>query len=101
MPNFKEDKGGFKMDKPMKNTAYYKGKYSEGMSEAAQGMADAKEQERAAMVKQQKASGDTPNKFWATAAKVVIGANKRRQAKKDAAEKSKHDATMQAMSRKL
>ena len=57
MPNFKEDKGGFKMDKPMKNMAYYKGKYNEGMSEAAQGMA--------------------------------------------AAEKSKHDATMQAISRKL
>ena len=100
MPNFPKNTD-FKMDKPMKNTAYYKGKYDAGMSKANQGVADAKEDERAALIKQQKASGESPNKFWATVAKVAIGANKKRQAQKDAAEKGKHDATMQAMSRKL
>ena len=101
MPTFKKDKSGFQMDKPMKNMKYYKDKHNAGMQKANQGVVDAETAERNAMVEQQKASGKTPNKFWATAAKVLIGSSKRRQAQKDAAEKSKHDATMQAMSRKL
>ena len=100
MPNFKKNTG-FKMNKPVKNMKYYKDKYNAGMQKANQGAVDAETAERNAMVEQQKASGKTPNKFWATAAKVLIGSSKRRQAKKDAAEKSKHDAVMQAMSRKL
>ena len=43
----------------------------------------------------------TPTKFWATVAKVALGANKKRQAKKDEADKMKAEGIQQAMSRKL
>ena len=75
--------------------------------------ADALEAQRSASVKKQKADcpcpekpncacgEDSPNKFWMKAAGMVIGANKRRQASKDAADASVAAGKQAAYSKKL
>ena len=81
MPNFKKS-DGFKMKGP-------------SIIGGTQKHTDAIEAQRAASVKSQKAGcgcpdksecdcGESPNKFWMKAAGMLIGANKRRQAAKDA-----------------
>ena len=54
--------------------------YQDMMSESNQNMSDATDAQRKAKVDEQKASGETPNKFWAKAAGIAIKANKKRQA---------------------
>tara|TARA_B110000495_G_C22932234_1_gene545013 strand:- start:712 stop:993 length:282 start_codon:yes stop_codon:yes gene_type:complete len=74
---------------------------------------DAVESKRAASVKVQKAdchcgnedcsdcAGNSPNKFFMKAAGMLIGANKRRQAGKDAADKHVGDAKAAAYGKKI
>jgi len=75
--------------------------YGDMFNEANQKAFDANEAERDADVEEQKASGKSPNKFWAKLAGAVIGANKKRQAAKDAGDAQEAAGKQQAYSRKL
>lgn len=99
MPDF-EDNKGFKMP----GTSIHKG---------TQKHTNALEAKRAASVKSQSAGcgcednkpscdcGNPPSKFLMKAAGMFIGANKRRQASKDAAEAKKGEGVDKAMSQKI
>ena len=99
MPNF-EDNKGFKLP----GTSIHKG---------TQKHTNAVESKRAASVKSQSAGcgcdankekcdcGNPPSKFLMKAAGMLIGANKRRQAGKDAAEAKKGEGVDKAMSQKI
>jgi len=99
MPNF-EDNKGFKMPGP-------------SMHGGTQKHTDATNSKRAADIKTQKAScscgdksncdcgGNPPSKFLMKAAGMLIGANKRRQAGKDAADAKKGEAYQNMSNRKL
>jgi len=94
-----EDNKGFKMPGP-------------SMHGGTQKHTDATNSKRAAGVKKQKANcgcpdksecgcGNSPNNFLMKAAGMLIGANKRRQAGKDAAEAKKGEAYANMSNRKL
>jgi len=98
MPNF-EDNEGFKMPGP-------------SMHGGTKKHTDATNAKRAASVKTQKAGcgcpdkaecscGSSPNAFLMKAAGMLIGANKRRQAGKDAADAKKGEAYQNMSNRKL
>ena len=99
MANFEKSKG-FKMP-------------STSIHQGTQKHTNAVESKRAASVKSQSAGcgcsenksdcdcGTPPGKFLMKAAGMVIGANKRRQAGKDAAEAKKAEGVDKAMSKKI
>ena len=75
--------------------------YASMTSSSNEKKSDATDAERKAKIEEQKASGESPNKFWAKAAGMIIGANKKRQAAKDAGDAQAAAGKQEAYSRKL
>ena len=75
--------------------------YASMTSKTMQNIADATDAERAADVEAIKASGESPNKLLMKGLGMLIGANKRRQATQDLADKQVSEGQQKAYSRKF